>query len=299
MEDVTDYVFREIISQEAPPDVFFTEFTNVAGLMSEGREIVERRLRFSKNQKPIVAQIWGTNPQNFFEAAEYIRKLGFDGIDINMGCPQKKVIKMGAGAGLIKTPKLAKEIIAATKEGAREIPVSVKTRLGFNKIKTEEWAGLLLKQNIDALIMHGRTRKQMSKAPANWEEIGKLVKIRNESSSKTVIIGNGDVESREEAEQKAKRYEVDGIMIGRGVLCNPWIFEEKEKKHSKEDYLKLLLKHAELFEDTWKEKKNFSIMKKFFKMYVREFEEASDLRQKLMQAENYKEVENIIKETLR
>ncbi len=294
MEDVTDFVFREIVAETAPPDVFFTEFTNVAGLMSEGREVVAQRLEFSEKQRPIVAQIWGSRPENYREAAEYVRELGFDGVDINMGCPQRNVVKNKAGAALIKEPEIAARIIQATKEGAGKLPVSVKTRLGFKEIKTEEWSSFLLKQNIAVLTMHARTQKQMSKGSADWEEIGKVVKMRDEIAPKTLIIGNGDVASYSEAVERAETYEVDGVMIGRGIFSDPWVFEKREKDHTKKDRLELLLKHTKLFEKTWKDKKNFSIMKKFFKIYVREFDGASELRNKLMSAENYKDVFKIV-----
>ncbi|MBD3366327.1 tRNA-dihydrouridine synthase [candidate division WWE3 bacterium] len=300
MEDVTDFVFREIIAQTAPPNVFFTEFTNVAGLMSEGRKVVAQRLKFSEKQRPIVAQIWGTDPKNYYEGAKLVAEMGFDGVDINMGCPQRNVVKQGAGAGLIETPKLAAEIIESTKEGvlaaegAEKIPVSVKTRLGFKKIITKEWAEFLLKQDIAALTMHGRTQGQMSKVPANWDEIKKVVKARDEIAPETVIIGNGDVADHKEAVKKAKKYGVDGVMIGRGIFTNPWAFEKAPIEHTPKEHLDLLLKHTKLFVDTWETKKNFAIMKKFFKVYVRGFEGASTLRAGLMGCESLEEVETIV-----
>ncbi|MCA9386392.1 tRNA-dihydrouridine synthase family protein, partial [Candidatus Dojkabacteria bacterium] len=175
MEDVTDFVFRELISDIAKPDVLFTEFTNVDGLFSNGKDQVIKRLKFSSNQHPIVAQIWGSTPKNYFESAKLIYDMGFDGIDINMGCPVRAVIKQRSGAALIKYKELAKEIIKAAKEGAGKLPVSVKTRIGLNKIETNEWVSFLLNQNIDVLTIHGRTAKDKSKVPANWDEIKKAV----------------------------------------------------------------------------------------------------------------------------
>ena len=293
MEDVTDFVFREILAEIARPDVFFTEFTNVTGLISEGKEFVERRLKHSDKQKPIVAQIWGSEPKDYHEAAKYISSLGFDGIDINMGCPQKKVVKTKGGAALIKYPELAKEIIEATKEGAPNLPISVKTRIGYVTIKTEEWTRHLLNQDLAALTIHGRTRKQMSKGRANWEEIKKSVEIRDEIAPNTLIVGNGDVENYQQTKEKVKEYGVDGVMIGRGIFTNPWAFEKEAKEHTKEEYLSLLLKHTKLFKATWEEKKNFAIMKKFFKIYVRNFDGANELRQKLMRCENYAQVKDL------
>jgi len=294
MEDVTGFVFREIIAETARPDIFFTEFTNVTGLLSEGKEYVERRLKYSEKQRPIVAQIWGSEPKDYYEAAKYIVSLGFDGIDINMGCPQKAVVKHKSGAALIKYPELTKEIVEATKKGGSGLPISVKTRIGYDKVETTQWATHLLKQGLAALTIHGRTRKQMSKGKADWKEIKKAVEIKNEIAPNTLIVGNGDVNNAKEAEEKAKEYGVDGVMIGRGVFTNPWAFEKEAKEHSKKEYLRLLLKHTKLFEETWGEKKNFAIMKKFFKIYVRDFDGASELRQKLMECENYTQVKNLV-----
>jgi len=298
MEDVTDFVFREILTEVSKPNVFFTEFVNVTGLLSEGKKFVERRLKYSERQRPIVAQIWGSEPEDYYEAAKHLESLGFDGIDINMGCPKKSVVKHKSGAALINYPELAKEIIEATKKGAPNLPISVKTRTGYDKIETTRWTTHLLKQDLSALALHGRTRKQMSKGKADWEEIKKAVEIRNEISPNTIIIGNGDVENYQEAQEKAKEYEVDGVMIGRGIFTNPWAFEKEPKEHSKKEYLNLLLKHTKLFEETWREKKNFAIMKKFFKVYVRDFECASELRKKLMKCNKYIQVENLVEEQL-
>ena len=300
MEDATDYAFREILAKIAPPDVFFTEFTNTEGLMSVGREAVIKRLLFSKQQRPIVAQLWGTNPENMRKSTRIVAELGFDGIDINMGCPDKSVVKVGAGAALIENWDLAKKLIEAAKKGAEDaaevnansIPVSIKTRIGFNKIVTEEWCEFLLQQNIACLTVHGRTKKQMSKVPANWGEIEKVVKIRDKLGAETVIVGNGDVKNRAEAEEKATNLGVDGVMIGRGVFENLWIFEKIPRTHTKKECLELLLEHTKLFEEIGG--KTFAVMKKFFKIYVKGFDGAVDLREKLMGCENYNEVEALI-----
>lgn len=300
MYDVTDYVFREVISETAKPDVLFTEFVNTDALNSKGKEKVIRDLFFSKKQHPIVAQIWGTNPDTFFKAAQLVKKMGFDGVDINMGCPERTVIKNGAGAALIKNPSLAKELIEAVKEGAKDLPVSVKTRIGYNKVDTNEWISILLEQNINALTIHGRTAIKKSEGKAVWSEIGKSVKLKNTISPRTLIIGNGDVESYKDALDKHNKYEVDGVMIGRGVLSNPWVFEKNENirniKHSKEELINLLLRHTKLFEEKWGSAKNFDVMKKFFKVYVREFRGSNELRQKLMECKSYNQVENTIKD---
>lgn len=297
MEDVTDFVFREIICEVGKPDVLFTEFTSVDGLTSKGRTETLRRFEFTEKQRPIVAQIWGNDPNKYYEVAQLIHELKFDGIDINMGCPVDMVIKRGCGAGLIKNQKLTDEIIAATKRSANGLPVSVKTRLGYDKIQTEEWISFLLQQKIDALTIHGRTVKELSKIPANWDEIGKAVNLRNTISPNTKIIGNGDVRDHNDTLSKHEQYHVDGIMIGRGIFTNPWVFDKTGKIHDQNESLTLLLKHTKLFEEKWGKIKNFDTMKKFFKIYVTGFDGASELRQKLMECKNYEEVEKEIKDT--
>jgi tRNA-dihydrouridine synthase len=196
MEDVTDTVFRQMIIKCGRPDVFFTEFTNVDGMCSRGRDKVGKRLIFTPAERPIVAQIWGSKPENFLETAKLIKLKRFDGIDINMGCPEKSVVKKGLGGALIDNQPLAKEIILATKEGAGGLPLSIKTRIGVKNIQTEKWAEFLLGFNLDCLIIHGRTIAEMSESPTHWDEIGKVVKLRNSLKLKTLIIGNGDIKTR-------------------------------------------------------------------------------------------------------
>ncbi len=301
MDDVTDVVFREIVCDTARPDVFFTEFTNVEALQSAGREVALRRLKFKPNQHPVVAQIWGKNPENFYKSAKDIVKLGFDGIDINMGCPEKNVVKNGTCSALINNPVLAAEIIAATKKGAGKLPVSVKTRIGFSKIQTEEWIGFLLKQDLAAITIHGRTRNEQSKVPAHWGEILKAVKLRDELGVKTLIVGNGDVTDYQEGIKKVKQTGVDGIMIGRGIFKDLWAFDKssKFKMKSSKFMLQLLLKHARLFDKTWGNTKHFLILRRFFKIYVQDFPHAANLRNELMQTNNLKDVEQIVDDYLK
>ncbi|MBI5613421.1 tRNA-dihydrouridine synthase [Candidatus Gottesmanbacteria bacterium] len=298
MEDVTDTVFRRIVASCARPDVFVTEFVNTDGMFSEGKDIVSQRLKFSEEERPLIAQVWGIHPQSYFLASKRIVELGFDGIDINMGCPQKHVVHSGACAALIKNHSLTSEIIDATRRGmieaGRQIPFSIKTRIGYNTIATEEWIGFLLSFKPDALTVHGRTAKEMSKVPAHWDEIGKAVKLRDKISPETVIIGNGDIKSREDGLQKAKEYGVDGIMIGRAIFENPWVFEKEQKEHSLSEHFGLLTKHVELFNSTWQGKKPFQVMKKYFKIYVRGFDGAAEFREKLMACESADEVQKIL-----
>ncbi len=301
MEDVTDTVFRQIIVKCGKPDLFYTEFTSVDGLFSQGYEYVAKRLKYTDVEKPLIAQIWGKDPQNYFKAAKMLFAQGFDGIDINMGCPQRNIISQGVCSALIKNKPLAEEIIQATKEGAQgKIPVSVKTRIGFNEIQTEEWAGFLLEQKLDALIVHGRTAREMSKVPAHWDEIGKVVKIRNKIAKKTLIIGNGDIETRQEALEMSEKYQLDGIMIGRGIFKDPWLFNEDRNgtKITFSEKVNMLIEHVSLFESTWGGKKHFPIMKKFFKCYIQNHENAAKIREDLMQYEEAEDVKNYLQKYL-
>jgi tRNA-dihydrouridine synthase len=297
MEDVTDTVFRQIIAICGKPDVFFTEFTNVEGLCSRGRDKVGKRLIFTPSERPIVAQIWGRTPGKFLEAAKIIKLRGFDGIDINMGCPQKNVIKKGACGALIDNPILAKEIILAVREGAGGLPISVKTRIGVRDMQTEKWTSFLLGLNLDVLIIHGRTVAEMSDVPCHWREIGKVVKLRDSLKSKTLIIGNGDIKSREDALGKIKKYGLDGVMIGRGIFDSPWIFNKDidSAKISHEEKIKLLIEHLTLFDKTWGKEKNFSSMKKFYKIYISSLPDAKNVRIKLMGLKNAKETLKFLK----
>lgn len=297
MEDVTDTVFRRIVARCARPDVFFTEFTNTDGMCSEGHDAVIHRLQFTEEERPIVAQIWGNNPEHYLRACRDLRKMGFDGIDINMGCPVKKIVKNGACSALIENKSLAQELIAAAREGAGELPVSVKTRLGFRRLQTEEWAAFLLEQKPSVLTMHGRIAKEMSDFPAKWEEIAKVVQLRNAMGSETLIIGNGDVHRYGEAAEKAAAYGVDGVMVARGIFQNLFIFDPagEGREFPPAERIALLVDHLALYRATWGSDKNFEVMKKFVKIYVAGFQGAAKLRNRLMEAKDYGEID----ETLR
>ncbi len=293
MEGVTDTVFRDIIVSAGKPDVMFTEFVPVDGLLSDqAKNRLLRDFWFTENQKPIVAQIWGSDPDKFFQVAQVVAKLGFDGIDINMGCPDKNTVKKGACSALIKNPQLAQEIILATIKGAQGLPVSVKTRIGFGEIQTEEWVGTLLKTPIAALTLHLRTVREMSKVDAHWEESTKAVAIRNSLGSKALIIGNGDVKTLDEAHEKVAMYGVDGVMIGRGIFGNPYLFNRNTTSESitTQAKVKLLIKHLLLFKQTWNETKNYEIMKKFVKCYINNFEGSAQIREQLMTSRSLDEL---------
>ena len=293
MDGVTDVVFRHVVAQAAPPDVYFTEFTNAAAFFSEfGRKSTDSRLAFSQDEQPMVAQIWGNNPEHYAFMARELAKRGFAGIDINMGCPVKDVVKTGCCSALIETPELAAQLIAAAKEGG--LPVSVKTRIGFKTRKTEEWLGFLLKQDIAALTVHGRTQKEMSIPPADWDEIAKAVKLRDAIAPQTLIIGNGDIHNRQEGLERVKQTGVDGIMIARGIFTNPFCFEHDPRLHSRKELLDLLNLHLDLVEQS-EHKMPFAPLKRFFKIYIRDFDGASDLRVKLMECKDIAEVREALR----
>lgn len=300
MEAAVDTVFRRIITLAGKPDVYFTEFTNVEGLFSTGKDKIERRLKFTHTERPLIAQIWGLKLENFYKAALYLRKLGFDGVDINMGCPDKAVTAKGACSALINNISLAGKIILAVKEGALDLPVSVKTRLGFSNLQTEEWIGFLLTQDLDALIIHARTSKEMSKVPAHWDEIAKAVKLRNKMKKKTIIIGNGDIKSITEGIEKAEKYGVEGVMIGRGIFENAWIFNERLSHDAINVHERLILlnKHLLFYEQEKGEKLPFQTLKKYFKIYIRDFNGALDLRARLMETNTLNEAKEIVEKLL-
>lgn len=299
MADVTDYAFRNIINKYGKPDVLWTEFVSADGLahpVAMKKLMID--LKFDKAEHPIVAQIFGSNPENIKTASALCRELGFDGIDINMGCPDKSVEKQGAGASMIKDFEKARLVIEGARIGAGEIPVSVKTRIGYNKNEIDTWIRSLLEIKLPVLTVHLRTRKEMSDVPAHWELMPSIIKLRDEISPETLIIGNGDVVDIDDAKKKCKETGCDGVMLGRAIFGNPWLFSNEAQPNIKEK-LKVMLEHTKLFEDTFSGIKNFSIMKKHYKAYVNGFDRAKELRIKLMDSNSYIEVKNIVDEFLK
>ncbi|MGE5392976.1 MAG: tRNA dihydrouridine synthase [Candidatus Saccharibacteria bacterium] len=300
MADVTDGAFRRIIAKYGKPDVLWTEFVSADGLASKGRENLLVDLSFTPKEKPIVAQIFSSNPDAIRKTAALVKKLKFDGLDINMGCPDRKVEKSGAGAALIKDFKKAKEIIQAAKEGAGpNLPVSVKTRIGYKEDVLDEWLVNLLEEEPAAVTIHGRTRKEMSLVPARWDAIARAVEIRDgffgKKKIRTLIIGNGDVKNLKEAGERAKESGVDGVMIGRGIFGNPWLFNKRRKiEPSREEKLKVMLEHTLLFDKLFRGKKSFDVMKKHFKAYVNGFDGARELRNELYKTKTASEVKAIL-----
>ncbi len=302
MANVTDAAFRRIIAKYGKPDVTWTEFVSATGLCSPGKDVLLTDFWYTESERPIVAQIFGSTPEHYYQAALLIQELGFDGIDINMGCPDKSVsCKQGSGAGLILEPKLAQEIIKETKRGAGPLPVSVKTRLGYNVNVLDTWLPNLLETEPAAITLHCRTKKELSLVPAHWEEVGKAAAIRDKydsSENKTLIIGNGDVKDRAEGEARVRETGCDGIMIGRGIFGTPWLFNKDRdyKTINRDEKLRVLAEHTKLFEELFHDKKGFDVMKKHFKAYVNGFDGAKELRIKLMECHTAAEVEAIIAE---
>ena len=301
MEGATDTCFRRIVGACGAPDVYFTEFTSVDGMFSPGATEVQQRLRYEESERPLIAQIWGVDPELYRKAAEHIVSLGFDGIDINMGCPERSVVKRGACSALVNNPLLASDIIEATKKGvAGRIPVSVKIRIGFNEIVYEDWVPHLLKHSPAAMTVHYRTTKEMSGVPAHWEHATRIRELRDQHSPETILIGNGDIQSRSEGIEKATEHGLDGVMIGRGVFHNPYVFDGAVdwSKKTKTEKLTLLQSHVDLFEQTWGDTKHFATLKRFVKIYVGGFEASAALRDEMMQTSSLKQLQTVIKREL-
>jgi nifR3 family TIM-barrel protein len=298
MLDVTDTVFRRVIASQGRPGVMFTEFVSVDGLTHEAsrEKMIRHYLRYEAGERPLVAQLWGSDPAKFREAAAIVRGLGFDGIDINMGCPDKKVVALGGGAALVQDGLRAQEIVRAAREGAGSLPVSVKTRIGFGEYDAgfaKAWIGALLEAEPVALSIHVRTRQEMSRVPAHWEIFEELVPLVRMTG--TLVLGNGDVHSLAEAHEKAERYGLDGVMVGRGIFGKPWFFNaEKQGEVSVPDRLRVLVGHVKLFEEEFSGIKSFSNIYKHMHAYASDFAGARDLRFRLMHAHSAREVEDIV-----
>ncbi|MFZ2484399.1 MAG: tRNA-dihydrouridine synthase [Minisyncoccia bacterium] len=298
MADVTDAAFRRVIAKYGKPDVMWTEFVSADGLAlapEEGRRKLLKHLEYSESERPIVAQFFTSSPENMQKAAELARELGFDGVDINMGCPDRSVEKQGAGASLMKNISLARELVRAAKAGAGDLPVSVKTRTGYSKPDLENWLPEMLKEDLAVITVHARTRKEMSKVPARWEFVKLAVDLRNASGKETLIFGNGDVRDLAEAQMRVEETGCDGVMLGRAIFGNPFLFSNSQEfENDSRERLRVLVEHTKLFEELLGGYKSFAVMKKHFKAYIAGFEGASELRAKLMEANTAAEVEEIV-----
>lgn len=302
MDDVTDTVFRRVVGSCAAPDVYFTEFVNVDALASRGREATLKRLTYTEDERPIIAQIWGKHPENFYKAAQDIAAMGFDGIDLNFGCPDKNVVRNGTCSAMIlpENRERAIQMIATTREGAPSLPLSVKTRLGFNDIDLT-WHETLLEQKLNMLTIHGRTKKQMSKVPADWTVIERIREIRDRVSPTTLIVGNGDVLTRKSGMELARRHGLDGVMIGRGVFQDPYVFADDSDwtNATKQQRIDLYRKHVELFAETWRAgERKIHTLNKFCKIYIQNFDGAKELREHLMAAQSTDELLTILQDAM-
>lgn len=296
MAEVTTPVFRQIVAKIGKPDVIFTEFVACDGIASEkGRIKLLPKLKFTKKERPIVAQFFGSRPENFIIAAKLARKMGFDGIDINMGCPSKKIEKQGAGANLIKNPELARKVILATKKGAEDLPVSVKTRLGYDKNSAEDWIKAIAEAGPAAIAIHGRLQKEGRRNTSDWNSIGKAGEIARKINPEIIIIGNGDIKTKAEGLEKAKKYNLDGVMIGRAALANPWMFSRNPdpEKIGLEKRITAAKTHLRLMQK--ESPSRFDAAKKFLKAYFSDFKGSQEIKTRLMASQNWEEAFKILK----
>lgn len=287
MEDVTDVAFRTLIARFGKPHVMYTEFTAADGLVlapEHAKKILLKKLEFVPEERPVVAQLFTAFPEHMEAAAKLCAELGFDGIDINMGCPVDDVVKTGCGAALIKNPENARALIRAAQKSG--LPVSVKTRLGFNEDELETWLPELLAENPAAVAIHARTRKEMSLVPARWDRVKRAVEIRDELKSNALIIGNGDVKDLAEARTKVAETGADGVMLGRAIYGNPWLYADRDTPPTPEERIQALIEHIKLFDEKMTGFANFATMKKHFKAYISGWEGAKDVRVQLMETGN-------------
>lgn len=299
MEDVTDVAFRTLISRFGKPHVMYTEFTSADGLAlapEGGKKTLLKKLEYGEGERPIVAQLFTSKPAHMEYAAKLCAELGFDGIDINMGCPDKAVEKSGCGAALIKNPSNARALIRAAQKAG--LPVSVKTRLGYNTDELETWLPELLAENPVAVTIHARTRKEMSLVPARWERVKRAVQIRNELRSNALIIGNGDVKDLADARAKAAETGANGVMLGRAIYGNPWLYADRAEPPTPRERIEALLEHIKLFDQKMSGVSNFATMKKHFKAYISGWDGAKDLRVGLMDTVSAQESLALLKSEL-
>lgn len=300
LADVTDPAYRRLIAETGAPDVLWTEFVSADGLyatrekvgMKDEENPLMRDFQFGENEHPIVAQIFGNNPEAIAYSAKLAASLGFDGVDINMGCPDKAIEKQGAGAAMMKHPEDAPAIIRAAKESG--LPVSVKTRIGYNRDEMDTWLPVLFKEDLALLTVHLRTRKEMSLVPAHWELAHRVVELRDRFAPNTLVLGNGDVENKTDALAKIKETGLDGVMLGRAVFGNPWLFTDRAYEDiSPKERIDALVTLSAYF-DELRPRKSFHIMKKHFKAFIRGWDGASQLRAQLMECANHEELLQIL-----
>ncbi len=307
MEDVTDAAFRGLIVSFGRPHVMYTEFTSADGLVlapEHGQRVLRKKLLYTEQERPIVAQLFSAIPERMERAAAIVAELGFDGLDINMGCPDRAIEKSGCGAALIRNPELARELIRAAKRGiassGRPIPVSVKTRIGYGTNELEEWLPQLLSESPAAIAIHARTRKQLSLVPADWRRVAEAAVIRDAAGSETLIIGNGDALDLADARSKADATGCDGVMLGRAIFGNPWLYaplssgSDRPHMPTREERIAALMRHIEAFESLLSDTTNYAVMKKHFKAYISGWHDAKELRMRLMETRDPKEARALL-----
>lgn len=348
MDGVTDVTFRHIMATHGQPDVVFTEFTNVHDIC-HGSRMGWEPLRFSECERPVVAQLYGKDPSLFYKAAHVIAELGFDGLDINMGCPSKNVASSGSGAGLIRTPDLALKIMVSAKQGlvdwahgqtleklgikkaaveqARErnahrwvrqerpprtlLPLTVKTRLGFDSVVINEWSECLAEGQPEVISIHGRTLQQMYRGEADWDAIARATEIIKAHG--IVVLGNGDIRSLDDAVRRIQASGVDGILIGRAAQGNPWIFQGKkaireavsnsslspltEPTVPLETRFQMMINHATLFE-SFNDAPRFPRMRKHLGWYCSGFPFAASMRANMVKTNNALDVAQLVNDYL-
>ena len=300
MEAVTDVVFRHVVERAGAPDVFFTEFANATGWVHAGDRAIAGRLVKTDDEHPLVAQIWGGKPGDMEQFAQHCARLGFAGIDINMGCPAKSAIKSG-GAALIRNPDVAVAAIAAAKTAG--LPVSVKTRLGYSTVdEWRAWLTILLQQDIVNLTIHLRTKKEMSKVAAHYELIDDIVALRDAIAPQTLLTINGDIRDRAHGMALVSAHPgVNGLMIGRGVFADPFCFAPRADSVAQgsssmaQRTFALLRYHLDLF-DRWQPQlgRPYETLKRFYKIYIRDFDGAKELRDQLMHTTSTAEARHVI-----
>jgi nifR3 family TIM-barrel protein len=321
MADVTDVAFRTVISEARSPDIYWTEFVSADGLIRatpEGKYKLKKDLLYDKTkQRPIIAQLFSSTYKYMYEATKLCIEFGFDGVDINMGCPDRSIEKQKSGAAMMKNPELAIDVIKAVKDARRDFceggdnadfAVTVKTRVGYNSVELDTWIPILLDQEVDLITIHARTRKEMSKVDADWSHVKTVVNMRdawaldNAGKKVPLIFGNGDVKDIQDAYEKCMTYGCDGTMIGRAMFGNPWLFKDidcidkgdldfKNKfTPSREERIKSLIKQVEIFDRELGDVKSFALMKKFFKTYMTGFDDAKEIREEIMDMEGAGEV---------
>jgi nifR3 family TIM-barrel protein len=301
LADVTDAAFRRIIATYGKPHILWTEFTSADGLCAPAPEPLLRNLLYTEAERPIVAQLWGATPETMQQAAAAVAAMGFDGIDLNMGCPDRRVEKRGGGAALCQHPVLAQALLRAAKRGAGGVPVSVKIRLGYARNDIATWLPALLEEEPVAITIHARTRQEKSDVPAHWEAVAQAVGIRHALDSSTYIIGNGDVQDLSEARQKARETACDGVMLGRAIFGNPWLFNAQRPLQTipVAERLRVLAEHIALFDALLGDVKPIAVMKKHYKAYLTGFAGAERLRTELMATDTAADALNRIRQATR